>query len=81
MSSQQDLSGSKPTVFQCPHCALKCGKNEEILEHIRLKHTPKPCLRCGRKGHYSSTCQSKTDVNGNEIESEDEGYTSDKYYY
>ena len=77
--TQQDLSGSTPIVFQCKNCLLQFGKKKEALQHLcQVKNL---CQRCGRLGHYSSFCQSKTDSKGNEIESEDEGYTSDKYYY
>ena len=78
-TKHQDISGSKLLVFQCKKCPLQFSKKEEITKHTCTDK--KPCLRCGRLGHYSLSCQSKTDSKGNEIESEDEGYTSDKYYY
>ena len=36
-----------------------------------------PCYRCGRKGHWASSCYAKTDVRGNELESDDSDYNSE----
>jgi hypothetical protein len=37
------------------------------------------CYRCGRRGHFSSTCRVKKHIKGHDIESDTE-YDSDKYY-
>jgi len=35
-----------------------------------------PCYRCGRTGHWASTCYAAKDVYGNDLESDDSGYDS-----
>ena len=35
------------------------------------------CKRCGRSGHFINTCHARTDVNGDEIDEEDEGSQDD----
>lgn len=40
------------------------------------RYPSNPCFRCGRVGHFTSTCYAKTDRNGKTIESDSE-YNSD----
>jgi hypothetical protein len=35
-----------------------------------------PCYRCGRTGHWASTCYAAKDVYGNDLESDESGYDS-----
>jgi predicted GIY-YIG superfamily endonuclease len=35
------------------------------------------CKQCGRAGHFINTCRARTDVNGDEIDEEDEGSQDD----
>lgn len=36
-----------------------------------------PCYRCGRDGHWASSCYARTHMNGTELESDDEEYDSE----
>jgi hypothetical protein len=36
-----------------------------------------PCYRCGRTGHWASTCYARNDVYGNDLESDSSGYNSE----
>lgn len=51
----------------------------EQLEKLvsELQSAGGPCYRCGRKGHWASSCYAKTDVRGNELESDDSDYNSE----
>jgi predicted GIY-YIG superfamily endonuclease len=40
---------------------------------------PGSCYRCGRKGHYFNTCYARSDVQGYELDSDEEEYDSDDY--
>jgi predicted GIY-YIG superfamily endonuclease len=47
-------------------------ETQEMLLQQEIWAATDCCTNCGRKGHYVSTCFAKTDVNGYEIEYENE---------
>lgn len=72
----QELTKSNQALME-----LLRTMNERInrLELKVAELTPKtgPCYRCGRDGHWASSCYARTHMNGTELESEDEGYNSE----
>lgn len=54
-------------------------KRIEQLEKFvsELQSAGGPCYRCGRKGHWASSCYAKTDVSGNDLDSDDSEYNSE----
>jgi hypothetical protein len=68
----KDLSGNTTPKKEEP----KTPPKKELLPALPLHR----CLRCGYRGHFTVACRAETDIRGNVIIEEDEGYTSDKYY-
>lgn len=72
----QQLTKSNETLMEL---LRKMNERIDRLEAKVLELTPKtgPCYRCGRDGHWASSCYARTHINGAEIESEDDGYDSE----
>ena len=77
---------SEEDVWCCKYCDKEFDTEKGCLFHenryCKQKKTQKvkkpaknTCYRCGRKGHYATTCYAKTDINGNELSDE----SSDDY--
>ena len=48
---------------------------KEVRKEYASKPPPKKsgaCFRCGRTSHWASDCYARTDVNGDELESDEE---------
>jgi hypothetical protein len=61
---------------------LLLQKLNERIERLEqrvneLQSAGGPCYRCGRKGHWASTCYAQTDIDGNALESDDSEYNSE----
>jgi hypothetical protein len=56
----------------------KLNERMDLLEKrvSELQTAGGPCYRCGRTGHWASTCYAAKDVYGNDLESDDSGYDS-----
>jgi len=56
----------------------KLNERIDLLEKrvSELQSAGGPCYRCGRTGHWASTCYAAKDVYGNDLESDDSGYDS-----
>jgi hypothetical protein len=72
----QQLTHSNETLTEL---LRKMNERIDRLEAKVAELTPKtgPCYRCGRDGHWASSCYARTHMNGVELESEDEGYNSE----
>ena len=66
-----------------------CGKQffdfDEFMNHTKgcktrnkqSSSSSDKCYRCGRKGHWSSSCYARTDKDGNDLDSDDSDYDSE----
>ena len=57
-------------------------KLNERIDHLEkkvseLQSAGGPCYRCGRTGHWASSCYAKTHINGNDLDSGDSEYNSE----
>ena len=52
-----------PTSYFSPHRKVKCFLNNEILCEID-EDDNNCCFRCGREGHYASSCYASKHING-----------------
>ena len=60
---------SKTNIWNCKYCNKKFDSEKgcRFHENVHCKKKKNNCERCGRPGHYASTCYAKKDINGNII--------------
>ena len=79
-------SESSEEVWCCEYCGKEFDTEKGCLFHEKRyckqrtvhkvnKPAKNDCYRCGRQGHYATTCYAKTDINGYELHDE----SSDDY--
>jgi predicted GIY-YIG superfamily endonuclease len=78
----QRNSVAKEQVWACGSCNKEFTNLIRAVTHERKcseKQYKEPtCYRCGRKGHYSTTCYARTHISGNDLDDEDSsGYHSE----
>ena len=69
---------SEEEVWCCEYCGKEFDTEKGCLFHENRyckqkyikKNIKNTCYRCGRKGHYATTCYAKTDIEGNELSDE-----------
>lgn len=83
--AKTDVEGNKIEeiiVYVCEYCNKEFDSEKECAKH-ELYHKYKgggsvfhkqsiSCFRCGRIGHYASSCYAKTDSKGYELDDEDD---------
>ena len=74
-------------LWGCEHCDREFDTKYGAMVHERSckskKQTPIPtkqtgkCYRCGRTGHWATSCYARTHVNGDDLDSNDSEYNSE----
>ncbi len=59
-----------PTSYFSPHRKIKCFLNNVILCDENEKNDTNCCFRCGREGHYVSSCYASKDIHGHSLKNE-----------
>jgi hypothetical protein len=79
----QTNKNKKVIIWCCEYCNKEYEDKNECYSHEKYCKNKKVnkqnvCYRCGRSNHYANNCYAKTDVDGNELESDsDTDYDSD----
>lgn len=73
LKTMSDISEMNTLLLQ------KLHERVERLETCvaQLQSAGGPCYRCGRTGHWASTCYAPKDIYGNPLESDDSEYNSE----
>ena len=60
---------SKTNIWNCKYCNKEFGSEKgcRFHENVHCKKKKNNCERCGRPGHYASTCYAKKDINSDII--------------
>lgn len=72
----QQLTQSNETLMEL---LRKMNERIDRLEAkvSELQSAGGPCYRCGRKGHWASSCYAQTHVNGRTLDDDDSEYNSE----
>jgi hypothetical protein len=71
-----DICESDTDIWECEYCdkefetEYSCEKHERYCKNKNINSSI-ICYRCGRSGHKSPDCYARTDVDGNEFDSDD----------
>ena len=73
LKTLSDVSAMNTLLLQ------KLNERIDTLEKrvSELQSAGGPCYRCGRTGHWASTCYAAKDIYGNPLESDDSEYNSE----
>jgi hypothetical protein len=82
----EQICKNKEEIFNCRYCDkefetqkgatyheniyCKSKSNFKSKSKSKSKSEKNNCYRCGRSGHYSNECYAKTDINGDELDSD-----------
>jgi hypothetical protein len=73
----------KKETFNCRNCnkEFETQKGAIFHENVHCKSVPKKneCYRCGRSGHYSNNCYAKSDIDGYQLDSENDSDNDSNY--
>ena len=78
-----DKCPNKKETFNCRYCdkEFETQKGATFHENVYCKSKSvakkNGCYRCGRPGHHLNDCYAKTDVDGDELDSDNDSYNSD----
>lgn len=73
LKTMSDISAMNTLLLQKLH-----ERMERLEKRVsELQSAGGPCYRCGRTGHWASTCYAAKDVYGNTLESDDSEYNSE----
>jgi len=74
-SAQEELLGREfdTATDRC----YRCGHYNHLAPNCPLRSARQECFRCGRVGHWINNCYASTDINGNELEDDENDWDSD----